>query len=59
MNPEAQPPIPISSSAKAAADDDFGEEVYRGKVRAATLPPGGPASRRFKKEVQGGPVAKG
>ena len=40
-------------------DDDFGEEVYTGKVKAATLPMGGPASRRIKKEVEGGTVAKG
>jgi len=40
-------------------DDDFGEEVYTGKVKAATLPMGGPASRRIKKKVEGGTVAKG
>ena len=40
-------------------DDDFGEEVYTGKVKAATLPMGGPASRRKKKEIEGGTVAKG
>ena len=40
-------------------DDNFGEEVFTGKVSAAKLPPGGPASRRMKKEVQGGPIAKG
>ena len=40
-------------------DDDFGEEVFTGKVSAAKLPPGGPASRRMKREVQGGPIAKG
>ena len=42
-----------------ADDDDFGEEVYTGKVKAATLPMGGPASRRKKKEIEGGTVAKG
>ena len=40
-------------------DDDFGEEVYTGRVKAATLPMGGPASRRVKREVEGGPIAKG
>ena len=40
-------------------DDDFGEEVFTGRVKAATLPMGGPASRRVKKKVEGGPIAKG
>ena len=40
-------------------DDDFGEEVFTGRVKAATLPMGGPASRRVKKKVEGGPIAQG
>ena len=40
-------------------DDDFGEEVFTGKVKAATLPFGGPASRRVKRPVEGGPIARG
>jgi len=36
----------------------FGEEAFTGKVRAARLPPGGPASRRAARPVAGGPAAR-
>ena len=34
------------------------ERVQTGRVKAAVLPMGGPASRRVKREVQGGALAK-
>ena len=51
--------MPPSSSRANNNDDDFGEEVYTGQVKAARLPQGGPASRMTKKEVQGGKIAQG
>ena len=34
------------------------QEEGQGRVRAAVLPMGGPASRRVKREVEGGALAK-
>ena len=43
---------------QAPPHGDHGEEVPQGRVKAAVLPMGGPASRRVKRQVEGGPVAK-
>ena len=34
------------------------EQFHKGRVKAAMLPMGGPASRRVKREVEGGALAK-
>ena len=51
--------MPPSSQSNSVKDDDnFGEEVFTGQVKAARLPQGGPASRMTKRKVSGGPIAQ-
>ena len=49
---------PTNMNYQAPPHGDHGEEVPQGRVKAAVLPMGGPASRRVKRQVEGGPVAK-
>ena len=39
-------------------NQDLEEDVYQGRMKAAVLPMGGPASRRVQRKVEGGPVSR-
>ena len=56
----------MTTNNQQSYEEDYGQEeeeeeveqLHKARVKAAMLPMGGPASRRVKREVQGGALAK-